>query len=399
MDDSNRLPALKAAAMKVTAPIADLKELEPLAKSGAEELYCGVTPRVWIEKFSPAVWANRRGPSGGNIFDLSGLRQLVAEAHKLGLPVYLTLNAQYHTQEQMGVLRDLVRAAVEEAQVDSLIIGDLGMMLAVRELYPGYRFMASTIGVGGNRETVALYRDLGARRIIFPRHLSIPEMESLMAAAPELEYEAFVLNDACVFEEGYCHTQHNVQGLTAFCFTDWEYQVHPAGGRVTLDPAEEERWGEHVRDHREWLWYAQNCGSTLNQKGLPNGHCGLCAIPELARIGIASLKVVGREAGMFRKVRSVQLVRAVVEAVRAGAGRREACELAIRARGDPATCASGYMCYYREVQDYLRGEGAPHPAEGMLDAAARAGGGPAAPGAPAVGPGGGKATRGDAQSG
>jgi putative protease len=356
--------------MKVTAPIADIKELEPLARSGAEEFYCGITPRAWVEKFSAGVWLNRRGPGGGNIFDLSGLKLLVAESHRLGIPVYLTLNAQYHTRSQMEILRDLIRSAVEDAQVDSLIIGDLAMMLTVRDLYPSYRFMASTIGVPGNRETVAFYRDLGARRIIFPRHLTIAEMSAIMEAVPDLEYEAFMLNDACVFEEGYCHTQHNLPGLTAFCFTDWEYGVQRTEGSGALEACESERWNGNLRDHREWLWYAQNCGSTMNRKGLPNGHCGLCAIPELARIGIASLKVVGREAGMYRKIRSVQLVRAVVDRVRGGASRRAACEFAITVRGDPQSCSSGYSCYYREVQDYLRGEGGPHPADALLRAQA-----------------------------
>lgn len=340
--------------MKVKAPIAELKELEPLAGSGAEELYCGVTPLAWVKRFSGAVWSNRRGPAGGNILDLSGLKVLTREAHRLGLPVHLALNSQYHTPEQMEVLRDVIRAAVEDAGVDSLILGDLGMMLTVRELYPSLGFMASSVAVPASRETVAFYRELGARRIIFPRHLTMAEMAALISSAPDLEYEAFVLNDGCVFEEGYCHTQHSVAGLPSFCLTDWDERVHRLREGARREEGEEERWALNLRDHREWLGYALGRDAAVNAAGLPVGHCGLCAIPDLVRIGVASLKVVGREAGLLRKIRSVQLVRAVLDRVKAGASRREACEGAIAARRDPEACLSGFMCYYREVRDFLR---------------------------------------------
>ncbi len=369
--------------MKIKAPIAELKELEPLAKCGAEELYCGVTPLAWVKRFSGAVWANRRGPGGGNILDLSGLKVLTAEAHRLGLPVHLALNSQYHTPEQMEVLRDVLRSAVEDAGVDSLILGDVGMMLTVRDLYPSLGFMASSIGVPASRETVAFYRELGARRIVFPRHLTIAEMEGLISAAPDLEYEAFVLNDGCVFEEGYCHTQHSVAGLPSFCLTDWDERVERIRDGARAGDGEGELWAANLRDHRDWLGYALGRDAATTEKGLPVGHCGLCAIPELARIGVSSLKVVGREAGLLRKVRSVQLVRGVLDRVRAGASRREACEKAIAARGDPEACHSGLMCYYREVQDFLHA-GGNHPAAPARGGRPATGSGAGGPGLPPV---------------
>jgi U32 family peptidase len=369
--------------MKVKAPIAELKELEPLARSGAEELYCGVTPLAWVKRFSGAVWANRRGPAGGNILDLAGLKVLTAEAHKLGLPVHLAINSQYHTPEQMEILREVIRAGVEDAAVDSLILGDLGLILAARELYPTLRFMASSIGVPANRETVAFYRELGARRIIFPRHLTMAEMEALIATAPDLEYEAFALNDGCVFEEGYCHTQHGVSGMPSFCLTDWDEEVHRIGDGRPAGEEHAERWAENLKDHRDWLGYALGRDAAVNARGLPIGHCGLCAIPEMARIGIHALKVVGREAGLHRKIRSVQLVRGVLDRVRAGASRREACEHAIALRGDPEACRSGFMCYYREVQDFLNA-GGNHPAAATAVRGRPAGGGASGAAPPAA---------------
>ena len=82
---------------------------------------------------------------------------------------------------------------------------------------------------------------------------------------------------------------------------------------------------------------------------MPLGPCGLCAIPELMALGIDSGKIVGREAALFRKIRSVQgvrHVRDVSEADSPSAAKAAAVEL----RGDPRGCSGGYSCYYREAR-------------------------------------------------
>ena len=48
--------------MKVLAPIRSGDELEMLVASGAEELYCGIVPREWIERYTGAIWLNQARP-------------------------------------------------------------------------------------------------------------------------------------------------------------------------------------------------------------------------------------------------------------------------------------------------------------------------------------------------
>ena len=59
--------------MKIVAPIRQLDEIAALARAGANELYCGVTPREWAERFGGAS-ANRR--PGGNLPSLAALAYL-----------------------------------------------------------------------------------------------------------------------------------------------------------------------------------------------------------------------------------------------------------------------------------------------------------------------------------
>ena len=83
--------------MKILAPIRAYDELEMLAASGAEELYCGVVPQEWMSRYGGAAWLNRRSPKGGSLETYSELRQLVDAAHARTLPVFITLNAPYYS--------------------------------------------------------------------------------------------------------------------------------------------------------------------------------------------------------------------------------------------------------------------------------------------------------------
>jgi collagenase-like PrtC family protease len=98
------------------------------------------------------------------------------------------------------------------------------------------------------------------------------------------------------------------------------------------------------------VWYlnGNGCGSTA--KGLPYGPCGLCAIPDLMRMGVSSLKIVGREAPAFKKMASVRMVRDILDRARTGTPKLHVIERAKSLRDSPEHCASGFMCYYKVDQ-------------------------------------------------
>jgi hypothetical protein len=202
-----------------------------------------------------------------------------------------------------------------------------------------------------NREAARFYRELGADRVIFPRDVTIEEMGRIAAAAPELEYEAFVLNDGCVFEEGGCDTLHLPNRLGGpICLDDYRSCPSRADGKG-LGAATAAALEDNESRYRSWLWYRFGCGFSVTAEGYPFGPCGLCAMPLMAELGITAIKIVGREAPLERKLRSVELVAAVRERMAEpcrGAG-VAAFARGLRQRQD--LCDSGYMCYYREVLD------------------------------------------------
>lgn len=332
--------------MKILAPLGASDEVEMLAENGAEEFYCGITPIEWIDRFSPGVWINRRNPFAG-LPSLKELKKTVDRSHQYGIPVFLTLNAPYYVEEQYPLLLELVKFCAEEAGVDAFIVSDIGLMSAIRHYVPRAAIHVSSLAAPVNTGSIRLYKELGAERVVLSRSVQLDEIPALQAAAgPDMEIEVFILNDGCVYEESFCLTTHNRAG--AFCSqSQWEYEAFPADGNRKFSDQEMSKLQQQVKDYREFVWYVNDCGCQIAKDGLPLGPCGLCAIPKLYRMGVNSLKIVGREGSPYRKLASVQLVKAVVDRVRKEEAEQGVIDYAKKIRNQPGFCGSGLMCYYR----------------------------------------------------
>jgi len=333
--------------MKVLAPISSQDELEMLHAAGAEELYCGIVPREWMEKYTGAVWLNRRSPKGGSLESYADLKRLVDDAHKLNLPVFITLNSPYYTAEQMPMVMELAQRLSGEIGVDALIVTDINLLLRLSEAKLAAQLHVSSVAATLNTEAIRFLLNFGPSRIILPRSLTIAEIKAIVNdVRGQVEIEVFMLNDGCAFEEGFCSTTHH-HTVGAFCtsLSEMETTFEWAGPRFT---GRRENWlRRNLTDYREWVWYVNGNGCSVTAKGLPYGPCGLCAIPDFQRIGVESLKIVGREASPFKKMASVKMVRDIVDRARAGVSKLHVIERAKSLRETPEHCASGFMCYYK----------------------------------------------------
>jgi hypothetical protein len=315
-------------------------------ESGADELYCGILPGEWIDRYTAAAQINRRDGGPGNLASLAELRALVDLAHRHGAKVHLALNALTYTEEQVPFVCHLVAEAVDEIGIEAVMVADVGLLTALMEWRGGLRVHISSLAAIHNSHAVGFFADLGAARVILPRQTRVDEAVAMTAAAPEVEIEVFILNDGCIYEEGHCSTLH---GPGPICLTDWNCTFRPLGAARELPASELETMEANVQDYRRWITCHVASGAVLTPTGMPGGPCGLCAIPELYHGGVHSLKVIGREAPAYKKLRSVQQVRRVLDLVRGGQ-KAEECRSAARAiRGTPELCRSGYVCYYPEV--------------------------------------------------
>lgn len=333
--------------MKILAPICSYDELEMLAASGAEELYCGIVPREWMERYQGAMWLNRRSPKGGSFESFTELKRLVDDAHKIKIPIFITLNAPYYTGEQLPLVVDLARRLADDTGVDALIVSDINLLMRLSEENLAAAVHVSSVAATLNTQAIRFLLNFNPSRVVLPRSLTVGEIEAITnEVGDEVEIEVFMLNDGCAFEEGFCATTHH-HSVGAFCtsLSGMDTRFEWAG---RLFSNKRHNWlRRNLADYREWVWYINGNGCGATPKGLPYGPCGLCAIPDFQRIGVDSLKIVGREASPFKKLASVKMVSDIVSRTRAGAAKLHVIERARSLREHPEHCNSGYMCYYK----------------------------------------------------
>ena len=342
--------------MRILAPVSSPSEVEPLVSGGADELFCGVFPAGWYDRWGRGSWPNRRGPGPANIEELDDVRRLGDETRRLGAELYVALNQQYYPDDQADFLLTVASDLHSSGAVDAFIVTDPGFIALLKDEVPGCRVFASTVSVALNAPSVRFLADLGCDRVILSRHLQLAELARLREQAPDVELEVFLLNDNCYFEEGFCSTTHTMPGFGVYCMTPWELQVLRDGApaepaRPIDDPEERARWDFLIGEHREYLRHLGTRGTGGGPTAIPLGPCALCAIPDLMEMGIHSGKIVGREASLYRKLRSVQSVRHIRDLYRDTGDARGAKAAALELRGDPDGCAAGYSCYYREARD------------------------------------------------
>lgn len=332
--------------MKINSPISRLEEIPALLQAGANELYCGIVPPDWVARFNTGA-VNRR--YFGNLPNYAALEQAVQAAHLGGGALFLVLNAQHYGEAFHSALVDIA-ARFHALGGDAVIVADLPLITALHDELPDLAIHVSSVANCRNSSAITLLRDFGVRRVILPRDVTIAEIERMAHAAPDVEIEAFVLNDGCVFEEGLCHTVHLPSRLGGpICVDSFAMAYQDAAGRP-LSARLQRRHAQNDADYKRWLWYRFGCGFTTTDAGYPFGPCGLCALHRLHAAGVTSVKIAGREGPSERKLKSVELVRQVLDGVQQGASEADAAALAVGIRQSAGHCRSGYMCYYPEVR-------------------------------------------------
>lgn len=332
--------------MEITSPISHIDEIELLVAAGAKELYCGVVPSNWVAQFNTGA-VNRRYFS--NLPSLSELEKAVTIAHGFGAQLFLVLNAQHYGTDQLDALVNLGNS-FHKMGGDAVIVADLTLIVALREQVPDLGIHVSSVASCRNSAAVSFYRDLGVRRVILPRDVTLDEIEVIVKTVRDVEIEVFILNDGCVFEEGVCHTIHLPKKLGGpICVDSYQFEYVGATGKALPHKAVR-RLQENDEDYKRWLWYRFGCGFSTTEEGYPFGPCGLCAIHRLREAGVASIKVAGREGATERKIKSVEMVHQVLDTALQGGDAMHAAATAVGIRKTLKHCQSGYMCYYPEVR-------------------------------------------------
>ncbi len=185
--------------IEILAPAGGFDSVIAAVHSGADAVYIGA------KAFSARASAHN--------FDTDELFECVKYCHIRGVKIHLALNTLIFDDEIDDALA-LARTAAE-ADVDALIIQDLGLAYLIRKMVPDLPLHASTqLSVHTPYGAKALY-EMGFERVVLSRELSLREIRAIREFVPEVELEVFVHGALCMCLSGQCYFSAMIGGRSA----------------------------------------------------------------------------------------------------------------------------------------------------------------------------------------
>ncbi len=211
-------------------------------------------------------------------FSMEEMKEGIAFAHERGVKVFVTANILAHNYDLEGVENYLNE--LKTMKPDALIIADPGIFSIAKRVCPEIELHISTQANNTNYLTYHFWKDLGAKRVVAARELSLAEIKQIRENIPEdLEIEAFIHGAMCISYSGRCLLSNYFTGRDA----NKGACTHPCRWRYAV--VEEQRPGEYLPV------YENERGTYIfNSKDL----CMIEHIPEVLDAGIDSLKIEGR---------------------------------------------------------------------------------------------------------
>ena len=211
-------------------------------------------------------------------FSMEDMKEGIEFAHAHGVKVYVTANILAHNRDLEGV--EAYFRELSEIHPDALIIADPGVFNIAKRVCPEIERHISTQANNTNYDTYLFWHELGAKRVVSARELSLEEIREIREHIPEdMEIETFVHGAMCISYSGRCLLSNYFTGRDA----NQGACTHPCRWKYAV--VEETRPGEYMPV------YENERGTYIfNSKDL----CMIEHIPEILEAGIDSLKIEGR---------------------------------------------------------------------------------------------------------
>lgn len=273
---------------ELLSPAGDMEKLKMAVAYGADAVYLAGTSfgmRSFAGNFSPEE-----------------LPLAVAYAHDHGVRVHVTVNTMPRSGEVDALPAHLER--LNDAGVDALILADLGAFTLAGKYAPRCERHISTQQSIANYACAQAWYDLGAKRVVLARELSMDEIREIRRrTSPELELETFCHGAMCVSYSGRCLLSNYMTGRDSnrgACAQPCRYQYALM---------EEKRPGEYFPVFEE-------NGETyiMNSKDM----CMIDHVAELMEAGLDSLKLEGRAKSAYYAAIVTGAYRHAIDAAAAG---------------------------------------------------------------------------------
>ena len=213
-------------------------------------------------------------------FTLEELKEALLYAHSRGKKIYLTLNTLPRENEYPELERFIKTLSEMDDKIDAAIVADAGVFALIKRVFPSLEIHISTqAGIVSSADCLFWY-NLGAKRAVLARELSLEEIKMIKKNIPEdMELEVFVHGSMCISFSGRCLLSNNLVSRDAnrgMCAQPcrWNYTIREEKRQDTAFPIEEEKEGTYIMSSKDM--------------------CMVEYMSDLIRAGITSFKIEGR---------------------------------------------------------------------------------------------------------
>ncbi len=250
--------------LEVLSPAGNMEKLKTAVYFGADAVYFAG------KSFGLRAFA-------GN-FEKEEIAEAVKFCHQHNVKAYVTVNIVAHNRDFEALPEYL--QYLNSLKVDGLIISDIGIMQFAKKYAPDTDIHVSTQANVTNKHTAKVLCDMGVKRIVLARELSLTEIKEIRDFIPEdVELEAFVHGAMCISYSGRCLLSNYLSGRSSnngACIQAcrWKYTINEVSRKNQELPIEEDERGTYI----------------LNSKDLNM----VKYLDQLAKAGVTSFKVEGR---------------------------------------------------------------------------------------------------------
>lgn len=239
--------------IELLSPVGNMDCMRAAVQNGADAVYFG-------SGFSARAFASN--------FDGDDLKCAIEYAKLRGVQTHLTLNTLIKNDEFENSFS--VAQMAYNYGIDAIIVQDLGLANLLINSFPNIAIHASTQLTAHNLDGVLSLQDMGFRRVVLSRELTLEEIEYITKNS-NVEIETFIHGALCISYSGQCLFSSMVGGRS--------------GNRGKC--AQPCRLPFSLIDEKS---SQLDSGYLLSTRDL----CGLDFIPNLINAGITSLKIEGR---------------------------------------------------------------------------------------------------------
>lgn len=263
--------------IELLAPAGDLSRLKTAVRYGADAVYIGG------KQFSLRSRASN--------FSLADISEGVAFAKQYGAKVHVTVNMLPHEDDLEGLseyLQDL-----ETCGVHAVICASPAIMICAKQVAPKLEMHVSTQHSVTNSAAVNYWKRKGADRVVLARELTLSQIAAVKQNS-KLPLEVFIHGGMCISYSGRCMLSNHMTlrdanrgGCAQSC--RWKYRLYDKGKPI----------------HDETTLFSMSSKDLMGARFLP----------ELMRMGIASVKIEGRMKSTYYIATLVHTYRMLIDEI------------------------------------------------------------------------------------